>query len=265
MPVVETVANIRRGHFVQGQSIKAICRELRLSRKVVRQVVRSKATEFRYARGPAAAADRAVAGGTRQAAGGQRGEAEPRAADADPGLRGTAQAWRRGRLGCRSALGARMAARSGVDRDGCLCCAELCARRGVPVRLEPRDRADQRHDGDAEGLSREADQPCPAVPRPDAVRAGLSARDAGSTHTSTASTPIPGRSPSAKLPARAGSATTCRPRSRRASLAVSAPAAGVSSGCAATICSMPWRARLHRAGVGPNRGRRPRKPAQRPG
>ena len=36
--------------FVQGKSIKAICRELRVSRKVVRKVVRSEATEFRYER-----------------------------------------------------------------------------------------------------------------------------------------------------------------------------------------------------------------------
>ena len=50
MLVVETVAKIRRAYFVQGKPIKAICRELRLSRKVVRKVIRSEATEFRYAR-----------------------------------------------------------------------------------------------------------------------------------------------------------------------------------------------------------------------
>jgi hypothetical protein len=38
MLVVETIAKIRRAFFVQG---KAICRELRVSRKVVRKVVRS--------------------------------------------------------------------------------------------------------------------------------------------------------------------------------------------------------------------------------
>jgi transposase len=51
MLVVETVAKVRRAYFVQGKSIKAICRELRISRKVVRKVVRSEATEFRYERG----------------------------------------------------------------------------------------------------------------------------------------------------------------------------------------------------------------------
>ena len=48
---METVAKIRRAYFVQGKSIKAICRELRISRKVVRKVLRSEATEFRYERG----------------------------------------------------------------------------------------------------------------------------------------------------------------------------------------------------------------------
>jgi len=50
MLVVETVAKVRRLHFVQGLGIKAICRELGLSRKVVRKVLRSGATEFRYER-----------------------------------------------------------------------------------------------------------------------------------------------------------------------------------------------------------------------
>jgi transposase len=51
MLVVETIAKVRRAHFVQGKAIKAICRELKLSRKVVRKVLRSGATEFRYERG----------------------------------------------------------------------------------------------------------------------------------------------------------------------------------------------------------------------
>ena len=50
MLVVETVAKIRRAYFVQGKAIKAICRELGVSRKVVRKVLRSEATEFRYQR-----------------------------------------------------------------------------------------------------------------------------------------------------------------------------------------------------------------------
>src|SRR3974377_1486398 len=50
MLVVETIAKIRRAFFIQGKSIKAICRELRVSRKVVRKVIRSGTTEFRYER-----------------------------------------------------------------------------------------------------------------------------------------------------------------------------------------------------------------------
>src|SRR5215211_6456676 len=51
MLIVETIAKIRRAYFVQEKPIKAICREYRVSRKVVRKVIRSQATEFRYKRG----------------------------------------------------------------------------------------------------------------------------------------------------------------------------------------------------------------------
>ena len=50
MLVLETVAKIRRAYFVHKKPIKAICRELKVSRKVVRTVLRSEATEFRYER-----------------------------------------------------------------------------------------------------------------------------------------------------------------------------------------------------------------------
>jgi transposase len=50
MLVVETIAKIRRAYFVQGKAIKAICRELNVSRKVVRKVLRSEETAFEYAR-----------------------------------------------------------------------------------------------------------------------------------------------------------------------------------------------------------------------
>src|SRR5712671_3234936 len=50
MLVVETIAKIRRAYFVHGQPIKAICRDLGVSRKIVRKVIRSEATEFRYER-----------------------------------------------------------------------------------------------------------------------------------------------------------------------------------------------------------------------
>ena len=51
MLIVETIAKIRRADFAQQKPIKAICREFRVSRKVVRKVIRSGATEFRYERG----------------------------------------------------------------------------------------------------------------------------------------------------------------------------------------------------------------------
>jgi hypothetical protein len=44
------IAKIRRAYFVDGRPIKAICRELGVSRKVVGKVIRSQATEFRYER-----------------------------------------------------------------------------------------------------------------------------------------------------------------------------------------------------------------------
>ena len=50
MLIVETIGKIRRAYFVQQKSIKAICRDLKVSRKVVRKVLRSEATEFRYER-----------------------------------------------------------------------------------------------------------------------------------------------------------------------------------------------------------------------
>ena len=48
MLVVETVAKVRRAYFVHGKAIKEICREFRLSRKVVRKVIRSGETAFSY-------------------------------------------------------------------------------------------------------------------------------------------------------------------------------------------------------------------------
>lgn len=50
MLVVETIAKIRRMLFGQGMGIKTNCRELNLSKKVVRKVVRSGVTEFSYKR-----------------------------------------------------------------------------------------------------------------------------------------------------------------------------------------------------------------------
>ena len=41
MLIVETIARIRREHFIKGKTIKEIARDLRVSRNTVRKVLRS--------------------------------------------------------------------------------------------------------------------------------------------------------------------------------------------------------------------------------
>jgi transposase len=50
MLIVETIARIRREHFVKGKTIKEIARDLGLSRNTVRKVLRSGETSFEYER-----------------------------------------------------------------------------------------------------------------------------------------------------------------------------------------------------------------------
>ena len=50
MKGLDTIARVRREHFVRHRSIKEICRELHVSRNTVRKILRSEATEFQYAR-----------------------------------------------------------------------------------------------------------------------------------------------------------------------------------------------------------------------
>ncbi len=50
MLVVDTIARIRRAHFVDGKSIKQITREFDLARNTVRRVLRSGETAFSYER-----------------------------------------------------------------------------------------------------------------------------------------------------------------------------------------------------------------------
>ena len=47
---VDGIGKIRRAHFREGRSIKAISRDLDVSRATVRKVLRSGATEFVYVR-----------------------------------------------------------------------------------------------------------------------------------------------------------------------------------------------------------------------
>lgn len=50
MTCVETIAKVRRDHFVHGKCIKEIGRERGLSRNTVRKIVRSGETAFKYER-----------------------------------------------------------------------------------------------------------------------------------------------------------------------------------------------------------------------
>src|ERR1700752_3550356 len=47
---VETIARIRREHFIKGKTIKEIARDLKVSRNTVRKVLRSGETSFKYER-----------------------------------------------------------------------------------------------------------------------------------------------------------------------------------------------------------------------
>jgi hypothetical protein len=46
MLIVETIARIRREHFIKGKTIKEIARDLNVSRNTVRKVLRSGETSF---------------------------------------------------------------------------------------------------------------------------------------------------------------------------------------------------------------------------
>jgi hypothetical protein len=138
----ETIAKIRRAYFAQKKPIKGICREFRVSRKVVRKVIRSQATEFRYECGtqplPKIGPWRAEIDALLLANEGKAARERLTLIRVYEELRGLgydgsydavrryAKTWR---------------AERGDGRS--LCAAELCAGRGVPVRLEPRGSADQ--------------------------------------------------------------------------------------------------------------------------
>src|SRR4030081_1263302 len=50
MLIVETIARIRREHFIKGKTIREIARDLGVSRNTVRKVLRSGETSFEYER-----------------------------------------------------------------------------------------------------------------------------------------------------------------------------------------------------------------------
>ena len=171
MLVVETIAKIRRAYFAQNKPIKTICREFRVSRRVVRKVIRSQATEFHYERGrqPLPRIDP-----WRDQLEGLLLENEDKPARQRLTLIRIFEELRA--LGYEGSYDAirRYAKRWRTERGAATAEAFVplsCARRGIPVRPVARDRADQRGDRHRQGGA------CPTVPQPHAVRARLSARD----------------------------------------------------------------------------------------
>jgi hypothetical protein len=123
MLIVETVGRVRREHFVKGKSIKEIARDLRISRNTVRKIVRSGETSFSYER-----------------------EIQPRPRlghwkpDLDRMLTENAGATVRERLTLiRLFEELRL-----LGYDGGFRAVVVRAGRSLPVRLEPRDRCDER-------------------------------------------------------------------------------------------------------------------------
>ena len=179
MVTVDTIGRVRRAHFVQGRAIKAIARELRLSRNTVRDIVRGGAegeTERSYVRReqplPQLGRLRAAVGSD---ADGERRPAEARAADLPAACSRNcgSKATRAATTASAAMAGPGPGARASGQAEAFVPLI-VRAGRGLPVRLEPRDSAViGRRGGAGEGG---ADA---ALPQPDAVRAGLSARDPG--------------------------------------------------------------------------------------
>ena len=161
------------GVFVRKKPIKEICREPHVSRKVVRKVIRSEATEFHYQRltqplpkiGPwRERLDSLLLENAEKSARERltlvrlfeelRGFGYAGSYDA---VRRDAKTWRKER---------------GVALAQAYA-AHLCSRRGLSVRRESRSRCTERRAGDREGGA------YAAPPQPHAVRACLSARDPG--------------------------------------------------------------------------------------
>ena len=168
MLIVETIAKIRRAYFVQGKSIKAICRELRVSRKTVRKVIRSDETEFAYERsfqpqpkiGPwRDELDRLLAANaarpSRERLTLMRIFEELRGLGYDGGydaVRRYAADWKR-------QASEATAAACVPSRGTRACGATLRPGRGIPVRLEPRGRGDRRRHDDGEGRAAVSERP----------------------------------------------------------------------------------------------------------
>ena len=157
MLVVETIGEIRRAYLVQGKPIKAICREPRVSRKGGPQGAAVRGDIVRVGAGaPATTEDRPVeggSGGVLVANAAKRSRERLTLVRVFEELRG---------LGHHDGYDTvRRYARCWHSEQAATPAAAfvpLGFAPGPPVRLEPRGRADQRHDKDREG------RPCPALP-----------------------------------------------------------------------------------------------------
>ena len=169
---VELIGQIRRAYFEQHRPIKEIVRTLSVSRATVRKVIRSQATAFKYERGiqpvpklgewvevltevleKEAKLPRRERRSTQRLFEELRGRGYDGAHDS---VHRFVKTWR-------------MSAGSGtgIRPD------ELCPRRGVPVRLEPRDDHAPRAAADDQGGAHEA------VAQSNALRARLLPGDPG--------------------------------------------------------------------------------------
>src|SRR5271163_616894 len=154
MLIVETIAKIRLAYFSRKMTIKAICRDLHVSRKVVRKVIRSQATEFHYQRD---VQPQPKIGPWRE-----RLDSLLLENDGKPArerltlIRVFEELHALGYEGGYGGSPLRPSLEQGArERDGeRLCAAVVCAGRGLPVRLEPRHRCDGRGDDDREGRAR---------------------------------------------------------------------------------------------------------------
>src|SRR6476469_9506776 len=174
MLIVETIARIRREHFIKGKTIKEIARNLRVSRNTVRKVLRSGETSFEYERVVqpqpklgrwAAELDGLLAGNAAKSAREQltliRIFEELRGRGYDGGydaVRRYARRWSKER---------------GQSTAAAYVPLSFAPGEALSVRLEPRGGSVEWRNGDREG------RPCPALSQPHAVCAVLSARDAG--------------------------------------------------------------------------------------
>jgi len=92
MLIVETIARIRREHFIKGKTIKEIARDLKVSRNTVRKVLRSGETSFEYERVVQPRPKLGLGSRARRITGRERGQVRSRAAYVDPDLRRAAWA-----------------------------------------------------------------------------------------------------------------------------------------------------------------------------